>query len=148
MGKYFAYVVQSKRGATACLIASNFLPIYQAGRAKARLLCQTLGAMKTIFKVAVRSGNKVFSCDGIHHDNKLWLVLEWNEDPEREVSWPDQIIRFDNLPHQSDGCPPAFDYVLNVEVPASVLDGTTSEGFETQKEPQILFPCRGEGSVH
>ena len=104
--------------------------------------------MKAIFKVAVRSGDNVFSCDGIHHDNKLWLVLEWNEDPAREVSWPDQIIRFDNLPYQSDGCPPDFDYVLNIELPADVLDGTTSEGFETQNEPQIFFPCRGEGSVH
>ena len=104
--------------------------------------------MKTIFKVAVRSGDNVFSCDGIRHENKLWLVPEWNEDTAREVSWPDRIIRFDNLRHQTDGGPPEFDYVLNVEIPASVLDGTTSEEFETQKEPQIFFPCRGKGSVH
>ena len=104
--------------------------------------------MKTIFKVAVRSKDTIFSCDGIHYEKKLWLVPEWNEDPARETAWPDRIIRFDNLRYQTHECPPEFDYVLNVEVPACVLDGTSNEGFETQKEPQIFFPCRGEGSVH
>lgn len=42
----------------------------------------------------------VITCDGIEHDNKLWIVPKWLYHDTKEHAIPKRMIRFDNIRHQ------------------------------------------------
>lgn len=94
--------------------------------------------MTTIKQTAVRVGDAVFCVDTIEHEGGVWLVPEWIELPGQGFQKPARIIRIDLGRLQApEGM--VFDYVLNDELPEAVLDGRTTEGFEVQECPDIVF---------
>ena len=74
----------------------------------------------TIFKCAVGlSDGFCVICDGIEHDEKLWLVPGWLESKSEPIAIPKRMIRFDNHPHQKDNdSQSALDY-QNILLPIS-----------------------------
>ena len=87
--------------------------------------------------VAVACENTLWTIDGVERDGKLWLVPKWIDYPQEQVSQPTLMIRFDNLRYQ--GPSGLHDYVLAHPIPRFVLDGETTEGYETLSGKQITF---------
>ena len=103
--------------------------------------------MNTIFTVAVPSGESVLTVDGISYKNKLWLVPQWLDYPDEKMSKPALMIRIDNFPHFENPSS-GHDIALNQQVPLSVLDGKTTEGFETLSGNQITLGIRRDENRH
>lgn len=80
------------------------------------------------FSVLMAAGSKVLTADGIAHEGKLWIVPKWHTYIDGTTR-PELMIRFDNLEHQNRAID--HDYTLNLPIPQSVLDGLSSEGYET-----------------
>jgi hypothetical protein len=83
------------------------------------------------FSVLMVAWSKVLTVDGIAHEGKLWIVPKWRTYIDGTTR-PELMIRFDNLEHQKRAID--HDYTLNLPMPQSVLDGLSSEGYETLSE--------------
>jgi len=103
--------------------------------------------MKTLFIVAVPCGSEILTVDGISYEGKLWLVPQWFDYPQEQASKPALMVRFDNLPHFENPAS-CHDYAVNQQVPKVVLDGQTTEGFETLSGTQITFGIRRASKPH
>ena len=84
-----------------------------------------------IFKtlMAFEGDNKIFNCDTISHEGRMWLVGEWLESPNEGWTTPARLVCLDLLQHQkSDGS--STDFVLSHPIPKSVFDGQIPTGQE------------------
>ena len=95
-----------------------------------------------VLKALVRTGDTVVSMPAIAYEGKLWLVPYWFENHERQTSRPERMIRFDNLKHQTKPDTGSEDYIVNVSIPMSVIDGKATQGFEVLEAPDIVFPLQ------
>lgn len=98
-----------------------------------------------IRQTMVPSENSILKCDTIEHEGGLWLVPEWLHAKDEGWMSPHRIILLSVLPHQEGG--DFADYILNVPIPTSVLDGTASkeeaQQFVVVERPAIRFPTGG-----
>ena len=72
--------------------------------------------------VANDAEGKIFICDAICYEEKLWLVPEWSGSKDGKYQSPTRIIRFDNLPHEKAGPGYPAEYILNNPLPRALLD--------------------------
>jgi hypothetical protein len=99
-----------------------------------------------ILKVVIPSdGGKIYKCDAIEHEGKLWLVPQWLAVPAKGVTKPRRIIRMDSLQHQRMSNPAyGMDYILNGYMPKDVLDGRATpeqaRQYEIVELPEIEIP--------
>ena len=88
-------------------------------------------------------------CAGIDHAGRPWLVPQWIENREEQVTMPERIICLDGLPYQRGGDLGAIElkYILNFPIPMTVLyeeiPPEQSFGLVVEMHPDIKF--RGVG---
>jgi hypothetical protein len=79
-----------------------------------------------IYKVLVMTEDPAHlsSCTAIMHNEKLWLVPQWLDNPTEQTTKPERIICVDGM-YQPGGKVGhgSFDFVLNVAIPKAVLEG-------------------------
>lgn len=97
--------------------------------------------MKALLSVLVPSGNDLLTFDAIRYEEKIWLVPMWADYPQEHASKPVLMVRVDNLPLIENPAS-GHDYAVNRQVPKAVLDGLSTEGFETLSGTQITFGIR------
>lgn len=98
-----------------------------------------------VFKALVGRADapEILKIDAIRWRGKLWLVPSWRVSAAQGVRWPQRLIRFDLIPHQTGT---AFaDFVLNEPIPMGILDGTASTEerarYEIVENPNLQIPA-------
>lgn len=104
-----------------------------------------------LYRIAIADGTRVFACDGVDFEGKVWVVLEWAiSADERGWKSPERMICIDNLPHQS--LPPdnpfGVDFAVNTALPKAILDGSDEDpqasGYVVCLRPSIRFEVGAE----
>ncbi len=84
---------------------------------------------------------KIFQCEAIEYEKKIWLVGGWLENPQQGWKMPARLILLEGLPHQVTIGSPFGDYVLNQPISKAVFEGRESAGAYTVVErPDIRIP--------
>ena len=87
------------------------------------------------FRVLVPCGEGMLEMGGLTYDGKLWLVPRWLKNPKLGAIKPALMIRFDDRPYSET----TQAVVVTFPIPKSVIDGETSEGYETLAGERIGF---------
>ena len=106
-------------------------------------MTEKLREPREIFLVGTISKNGKIEggpCAGIEHAERPWLVPQWIENREEQVTMPERIICLDGLPSQRSGDLGAIDlrYILNYPIPITV----------PYTRPTIIWVCRRNASSH
>jgi hypothetical protein len=98
--------------------------------------------------IQIEDGGSVAKCHAIHYKGALWLVPKWLDNPSEQITRPERIVLLDKLPMQPGGTfgNHQADFVLNVAVPKSVLEGPIQSqsigNFVVIGLPDIEFPMK------
>lgn len=74
--------------------------------------------------IAIDGGGLV-TMDVIQHEGRPWLVPSWLEHPAEGWQTPERMILLATFPHQVGLAGAVRRYVLNIELPRSLLDPLT-----------------------
>lgn len=97
------------------------------------------------FSVLIFCDVNVLTADGVEHEVKLWIVPKWLAAFDGTIRLL-IMIRFDSLKHQSNAL--GRDYMLNLPLPKSVLDGKPSSEYETLSGDQVPIYTQENKNVH
>src|ERR1700751_777486 len=88
-------------------------------------------AMK-IYKTIIQrwDDGATFECDTIEYRGKLWLVPDWNREPDKGIERPARLIGLHGLPLQERGPDRRGDYGLSIPVSKATLAGAKGRGFD------------------
>ena len=98
--------------------------------------------------IMIQDSGSMAECNAIKHQNKLWLVPQWIDNPTTQTSKPERIICMDGLPYQAGGKVGnrEFSYLLSSPIPTAVLYGPNpsqaADGFVVEMSPDIEFQRR------
>lgn len=103
---------------------------------------------KQIFKTMVPTDSgTIEKVDTIEHENKMWLVPNWLDQPGLKLTRPNRLILLDSLPHekaQIAGC----QYVLNTPLPKELFEMSPltekAKGFVVVDLPDFWFELPSE----
>lgn len=117
------------------------------GEPKCRIGVSDMDILTTMVFFSDIPDGKIYKCDTIEFEGKMWLVPEWVDNPREGWRKPVRIICLDILPHQKSPGGPA-DFVLNHGIPKSVFfDGQIpsppEDLYVVIERPDISFPAIG-----
>lgn len=70
-------------------------------------------------------GAGLVTMDVIHHEGRPWLVPSWLENQVEGWQTPERLILLATIPHQVEPVGTGRRYVVNIELPRSLLDPLT-----------------------
>ncbi|MBD3643538.1 hypothetical protein [Alcanivorax sp.] len=73
--------------------------------------------------IAFNDSGKIHKCDAILHKGVLCLVPSWLHYPDEGYVKPEMLIRLTGAQYQKTDNPAFGDYLVNTQLPRSVLEG-------------------------
>lgn len=76
-----------------------------------------------LFKVSVSVGGQTHTLfEGLEYEGKFWFVPHWYDSPDKTMSKPSRLVRFDNLPHEDLRKGPLALFFLQMPMPTVFFD--------------------------